>query len=66
MQLLDLKKETVKEQLTEEQVNKLVYLFSDLRKEYEDFRKNAHVMESSLQYNARMIARDLARRGYTI
>jgi hypothetical protein len=52
------------EKLTDEQVGKLVGLFIDLRREYEAFRKQSHVMESILQYRARMIEQDLLQKGY--
>lgn len=54
----------IKEPLDKEKISKLISLFFDLRKEYENFRKNASVMESPLQYIARRIEEDLKRRGY--
>jgi len=54
----------ITEKLDDEKVQLLVTLFIALRREYEEFRKNSHVMESGIQYNARMIEQDLLVRGY--
>jgi hypothetical protein len=53
-------------ELTEEELRLLIVVFSALRREYEQYRKDNHHMESARQFNARMLEDDLVRRGYDI
>lgn len=53
-------------ELDNQKVEDLVMLFSMLRKEYEKFRMDSHVMESPIMFHARKIEEDLVQRGYKV